>query len=57
MGDLDTARKRQRLAAAGHVQDGEALGFGFGTVDDVREQAGHIVHMDKLEAVFEIFSP
>ena len=54
MSHLDTTRKAQRLAATGNVQHGKALGFGFGAVNDVRQQSGHIVHMNKLKAVFKI---
>ena len=40
--------------ASGDVQNGQALGFGLGFVDDEGEQAGHVIHVDELDLVFEV---
>ena len=48
MSHLYTTGKGQRVATSRNVQYRKALGFRFGAANDVCQQPGHIVHVDKL---------
>src|SRR5271163_3818176 len=57
MGHADATGEGQRLTASSNVQHGKPLGLGLGSANNVRQQSGHVVDVDKLNAFRKIMLP
>src|SRR5580704_8137923 len=55
LSNFDALGKGKRFTPSGDIENGQALGFWFGLMDDGSQQAGDVVYVDKLNLVVEVF--